>query len=127
MVEAVKQNFPQREIADASYQLQTEIDAGERVVVGVNRFQSSGEAEIRTLRIDPGIERKQLDRLQGVRARRDAGAVETTLSDLRHGAAQPDANLMPALLQCARAHASEGELIAALQDVWGAYRETPVY
>ena len=127
MVEAVKQNFPQREIADASYELQTEIDAGERVVVGVNRFQTSGEAEIQTLRIDPAIERKQLDRLQGVRARRDAGAVEATLADLRHAAARPDANLMPALLRCARAHASEGEIIAALQVVWGAYRETPVY
>jgi methylmalonyl-CoA mutase N-terminal domain/subunit len=127
MVEAVKQNFPQREIADASYALQTEIDAGERVVVGVNRFQSTGDAEIPTLHIDPAIERKQLDRLQGVRARRDAGAVMDTLADLRHDAARPHANLMPALLRCARVHASEGEIIAALQNVWGAYRETPVF
>jgi methylmalonyl-CoA mutase N-terminal domain/subunit len=127
MVEAVKQNFPQREIADSSYELQTEIDAGARVVVGVNRFQTSGEAEIPTLHIDPAIERKQLDRLQGVRARRDAGAVEDALADLRRAAARTDANLMPVLLQCARAHASEGEIIAALQAVWGAYRETPVY
>jgi methylmalonyl-CoA mutase N-terminal domain/subunit len=127
MVEAVKQNFPQREIADASYELQTEIDAGERVVVGVNRFQNRGDAEIPTLRIDPAIERKQLDRLQGVRARRDAAAVERGLGILRDAAARPEANLMPALLECARAHASEGEIIAALQDVWGAYRETPVY
>src|ERR1700710_2978031 len=87
MVDAVKQNFPQREIADASYELQTEIDAGERVVVGVNRFQSRGDVEIATLRIDPAIERKQLDRLQGVRARRDAGAVETSLARLRADAA----------------------------------------
>ena len=127
MVEAVKQNFPQREIADASYELQTAIDAGERVVVGVNRFQSRGDAEIPTLRIDPALERKQLDRLQGVRARRDAGAVEATLADLRDDAARTDANLMPALLRCARAHASEGEIVAALQDVWGSYLETPVY
>jgi methylmalonyl-CoA mutase N-terminal domain/subunit len=127
MVEAVKQNFPQREIADASYWLQTEIDAGARVVVGVNRFESSDDAQIQTLRIDPALERKQLDRLQGVRAVRDAGAVEATLADLRHHAGRPDANLMPALLECARAHASEGEIIAALQDVWGAYLETPVY
>ena len=127
MVEAVKQNFPQREIADASYELQTAIDAGERVVVGVNRFHSDDDVEIATLRIDPALERKQLDRLQGVRARRDARTVEATLSDLRSAAARTDVNLMPALIACARAHASEGEIIAALQDVWGGYRETPVY
>ncbi len=127
MVEAVKQNFPQREIADASYELQTAIDAGERVVVGVNRFQSDLDPQIPTLRIDAAIERKQLDRLQGVRARRDAVAVETALAGLRDGAARDRCNLMPALLRCARAHASEGEIIGALQDVWGGYRETPVF
>ncbi|MGH2942697.1 MAG: acyl-CoA mutase large subunit family protein [Solirubrobacteraceae bacterium] len=127
MVEAVKQNFPQREIADASYALQIAIDAGDRVVVGVNRFRSHGDAAIQTLRIDPALERKQLDRLQGVRARRDAAAVERTLVDLRDAAAGARTNLMPALLQCARAHATEGEIIVALQDVWGGYRETPVY
>src|SRR5436309_339859 len=126
-VEAVKQNFPQREIADASYELQGEIDALQRTVVGVNRFQTQGDAAIATLRIDPSLERKQLDRLQGVRARRDAVAVTASLGTLREGAARAHVNLMPALLECARAHASEGEIIAALQDVWGAYRETPVY
>ena len=89
MVEAVKQNFPQREIADAAYELQTAIDAGERIVVGVNRFESRGDADIQTLRIDPALERKQLDRLQGVRARRDGRAVEATLADLRDDAARP--------------------------------------
>jgi methylmalonyl-CoA mutase, N-terminal domain len=127
MVEAVKLNFPQREIADAAYELQTAIDAGQRIVVGVNRFQSRGDREIQTLRIDPALERKQLDRLAGVRARRDGRDVDASLAGLRVAAARPEVNLMPALLQCARAHASEGEIIAALQDVWGEYRETPVY
>jgi methylmalonyl-CoA mutase N-terminal domain/subunit len=62
-----------------------------------------------------------------VRARRDARVVDATLGELRDGAARPGKNLMPALLRCARAHASEGEIIAALQDVWGGYLETPVY
>jgi methylmalonyl-CoA mutase N-terminal domain/subunit len=62
-----------------------------------------------------------------VRAQRDSCAVEATLADLRDGAAHARGNLMPALLQCARAHASEGEIITALQDVWGGYIETPVY
>jgi methylmalonyl-CoA mutase N-terminal domain/subunit len=127
MVEAVKQNFPQREIADASYALQREIDDGRRVVVGVNRFESRGDGEIATLRIDPALERKQRGRLQAVRARRDGAAVDAALRELRRVAARDDVNVLPQLLACARAHASEGEIIAALQAIWGAYTETPVY
>jgi methylmalonyl-CoA mutase N-terminal domain/subunit len=127
MVESVKRNYPQREIADASFTLQQEIDAGERVVVGVNRFLAEDEQPIPTLRIDPALERKQLDRLQGARAARDGAAVEATLAALREHAAHPDRNLMEPLLACARAHASEGEIIEALQQVFGDYTETPVF
>ncbi len=126
MVEAVKQNFPQREIADAAFALQCEYDGRERILVGVNGYVDAGDEEIPTLRIDPELERKQLGRLESVRARRDAGAVERTLTVLRAGAAGPT-NLMPALLDCARAHASEGEIVRALQDVFGTYTETPVF
>jgi methylmalonyl-CoA mutase N-terminal domain/subunit len=127
MVEAVKQNFPQREIADAAFELQQEIDAGRRIVVGVNRFTEGDDAEPPILRIDPALERKQIDRVQAVRARRDAAAVEASLSALRAAAEKPDVNLMPLLLDAARVHATEGEIVDALQDVWGAYTETPVY
>ncbi|HTB70747.1 MAG TPA: methylmalonyl-CoA mutase family protein [Solirubrobacteraceae bacterium] len=127
MVEAVKRNYPQREIADAAFVLQQEIDAGERVVVGVNRYTADDEQPIPTLRIDPALERKQLDRLQGARARRDGAAVEATLAALREDAAHPDRNLMDQLLACARAHASEGEIVESLQRVFGDYRETPVF
>jgi methylmalonyl-CoA mutase N-terminal domain/subunit len=127
MVEAVKQNFPQREIADAAFALQCEYDSHERILVGVNDYVDAGDDEIPTLRIDPELERKQLGRLQAVRARRDATEVERTLTALRDGAAREQANLMPALLDCARAHASEGEIVRALQDVFGTYRETPVF
>jgi methylmalonyl-CoA mutase N-terminal domain/subunit len=128
MVEAVKQNFPQREIADAAFALQCEYDSRERILVGVNDYVDAGDEEIPTLRIDPELERKQLGRLQAVRARRDAGAVERSLTALRAGAAgAARPNLMPALLDCARAHASEGEIVRALQDVFGTYRETPVF
>jgi methylmalonyl-CoA mutase, N-terminal domain len=126
MVEAVKQNFPQREIADASYELQQEIDSGRRLVVGVNAFTDGGDDETPILRIDPALERKQVGRLQAARARRDAAAAEASLERLREAAAG-SANLMPLLLDCARAHASEGEIIAALQRVWGDYTETPVF
>ncbi|MEA2241801.1 MAG: methylmalonyl-CoA mutase, N-terminal domain [Solirubrobacteraceae bacterium] len=127
MVEAVKRNFPQREIADAAFELQTEYDRRTRILVGVNDYVDAGEEEIPILRIDPELERKQIGRLQAVRARRDAGAVQRTLADLRAHAARDGANLMPPLLDAARAHASEGEIVSALQDVFGTYRETPVF
>ncbi|HWV87516.1 MAG TPA: methylmalonyl-CoA mutase family protein [Capillimicrobium sp.] len=127
MVAAVKDNFPQREIADAAFELQQEIDSGRRVVVGVNRYTEGDDAQPPILRIDPALERKQIDRVRAVRARRDAAAVEASLSALRAAAEKPDVNLMPLLLDAARVHATEGEIVHALQDVWGAYTETPVY
>jgi methylmalonyl-CoA mutase N-terminal domain/subunit len=128
MVEAVKQNFCQREIADASYELQQEIDAGRRMVVGVNAYTEGNEFdETPLLKIDPALERKQIDRLQGVRARRDGAAVEASLGTLRAAAARPSENLMAPLIECARVHASEGEIIEALQGVFGSYTETPVF
>src|SRR3954464_9930651 len=126
MVEAVKMNFPQREIADAAFELQSEIDQGERVVVGCNRYRHEDEAELPTLRIDPTLEAKQIGRVQAVRARRTGDGVEQALRKVRETAAS-QANLMPALLDAARAHATEGEIIDALQDVWGSYTETPVF
>ncbi len=127
MVDAVKLNYPQREIADAAFALQQEIDAGERIVVGVNSFQAAGEEPIPTLRVDPALERKQIDRLRGARARRDGAEVERTLAALREQAARPEVNLMDPLLDCARAHASEGEIVESLQQVFGDYAETPVF
>jgi methylmalonyl-CoA mutase, N-terminal domain len=126
MVEAVKRNYPQREIADAAFTLQQDIDAGERVVVGVNRFCEGDEGEPETLRIDPALERKQIDRLQSARARRSGAEVERTLADLRTAAAG-EANLMDPLIECARARASEGEIIESLQQVFGRYTESPVF
>ena len=127
MVQAVKLNYPQREIADASFALQQEIDGAERVVVGVNRYLANDEVPIPTLRVDPALERKQVGRLQAARAKRDGLAVERALSTLREDAAHEDRNLMEPLLACARAHASEGEIIESLQQVFGDYSETPVF
>jgi methylmalonyl-CoA mutase N-terminal domain/subunit len=126
MVEAVKRNFPQREIANAAFDLQCAIDDGKRVVVGVNRFTEGGEKQTPILHIDPALERKQVGRLESVRAARDGVAVERTLAELR-AAAGAQRNLMPVLIDAARAHASEGEIVEALQDVWGSYTENPVF
>jgi methylmalonyl-CoA mutase N-terminal domain/subunit len=125
MVEAIKQSYPQREIADASFRYQQEVESGQRIVVGVNRYQSLDD-ETAILKIDPGLERKQQDRLAGVRARRRGEEVEETLARLREVAAT-DANLMDPLIECARAQASEGEIIESLQRVFGSYTETPVF
>ena len=127
MVQAVKDGFPQREIADAAYALQKEIDSGRRIVVGVNAYTEGDERETPILRIDPALERKQIERLSSVRGRRDAATVEATLASVKGAASNRADNLMPYLLDAARAHASEGEIVQALQEVWGRYREAPMF
>ncbi len=126
MVDAVKQNYPQREIADASFQLQEEIESGKRLIVGVNSYQQAEDTEPEILRIPPELERKQVGRVQAVRAGRDSAAVEAALADLRDAAAG-ERNTMEPLLDCARAHVSEGEIVESLQQVFGTYTETPVF
>ena len=126
MVEAVKRNFPQREIADASWRYQTEVDQQQRFVVGVNKYENPDEEQIEILRIDPALERKQIGRLEATRARRDGADVEERLGELKEAAAA-GRNLMYPLIDCARARCSEGEMIGALQHVFGSYRESPVF
>jgi methylmalonyl-CoA mutase, N-terminal domain len=125
MVEAIKQNFPQREIADASFRYQQEVDQRKRIVVGVNEYVSD-ERQIPILRIDPALERKQRGRVEATKARRDSAEVERTLAELK-AAAATDANLMPSIIACAKARVSEGEMVAALQQVFGSYTELPVF
>jgi methylmalonyl-CoA mutase, N-terminal domain len=96
------------------------------VIVGVNRYQQEDDRDLSILRIPAELERKQIGRVKAVRARRDAEAVESALAELREAAAA-DRNLMEPLLDCARAHASEGEIVESLQHVFGTYTETPVF
>jgi methylmalonyl-CoA mutase N-terminal domain/subunit len=126
MVAAIEQNYPQREIADASFRLQQEIERGQRIVVGVNRYQQHDDPGLEILKIPPELERKQIGRVQAVRARRDSQAAERALAELRDSAAA-GRNLMEPLLDCARAHCTEGEIIQSLQRVYGTYTETPVF
>src|SRR5512144_1701307 len=99
MVAAIEQNMPQREIADAAYRYQQEVEAEERVVVGVNRYATDAEEEIELLRIDPALEQKQGERVQALRGRRDSAAVEASLVRLKEAAAHEDQNLMPLLVE----------------------------
>jgi methylmalonyl-CoA mutase N-terminal domain/subunit len=125
-VAAVKQGFPQREIADAAFELQQEIDAGHRIVVGVNAFTEGDQQATEILRIDHALEQKQIERLKAARADRDLPALESALSAIRD-AADGDQNLMPLLIEAARIGATEGEIVLALQEVWGDYREAPAF
>jgi methylmalonyl-CoA mutase N-terminal domain/subunit len=127
VVEAIKDNFFQREIADASFRYQAEVEREERVVVGVNRYTVDEERGLEILRIDPALEAKQIERVRGVRARRDAAAVEAALARLKEAATRDDVNLMPLIVDAARDYVTMGEMCDALRDVWGVWRETPVF
>jgi methylmalonyl-CoA mutase N-terminal domain/subunit len=127
VVAAIKENFFQREIAEASFRYQSELERGERVIVGVNRFQEPDEKPIEILHIDRALEQKQVDRVRALRGRRDAAAVEQALGRLKEDAAVADRNLMPAIVAASRAYATMGEMCDALRDVWGTWRETPVF
>jgi methylmalonyl-CoA mutase N-terminal domain/subunit len=126
VVAAIKDSFFQREIADAAARYQAEVERRERIVVGVNRYESD-EAEVDILRIDPTLERKQIERVRALRARRDAAAVEEALAALKNAAAREDVNLMPLIVDASRAYVTMGEMCDALREVWGVWRETPVF
>src|SRR5436189_1031280 len=127
MVEAIKRGFPQREIADASFRYQQEVDSRKRIVVGVNEYRQEDEQGLELHRPDPAVERKQADRLQRTHAARDSAAVEGALAALAAAGATDGENLMPHFLDAARVRASEGEMVAALQGVFGRYTEHPVF
>ena len=127
VIPAIEQNFQQREIAEASFRYQSEVERGERVVVGVNRYEQEDEQAIEILRIDPVLEQKQVERVQAVRARRDATAAEPALARLKEDATHEDRNLMEPIMDASRAYVTMGEMCDALREVWGTWRETPVF
>jgi len=127
VVAAIKENFFQREIADASFRYQREVEQQQRVIVGVNRYELEDEAELEILKIDPSLEQQQIERVQALRARRDSGKVESALARLKEGAASDDVNLMPSIVDASREYVTMGEMCDALREVWGVWRETPVF
>jgi methylmalonyl-CoA mutase, N-terminal domain len=126
VVAAIKDNFFQREIAEASFRYQSEVERDERVIVGVNRYGLQEEPPLEILRIDPALERKQIARVQALRAKRDPAAAESALAMLKQAAAG-DTNLMPPIIDAAKASVTMGEMCDALREVWGVWRETPVF
>jgi methylmalonyl-CoA mutase N-terminal domain/subunit len=122
MIAAVEAGFPQSEIAAASYRYQKEIEAGERVIVGVNRFQSEDQP-IELLQIDESSGEHQVKKLEALKQRRDNSAVRKSLDALRR-AAEGTENTMPFLLDAVRAYATLGEICDSLRGVFGTYQET---
>ncbi|HWB83676.1 MAG TPA: methylmalonyl-CoA mutase family protein [Bryobacteraceae bacterium] len=122
MIAAIEAGFPQAEIAAASYRYQREVESEERIIVGVNRFQSEDQP-IELLEIDETAGRHQEEKLVALRARRDNGNVQKTLAALAR-AAQGTENTMPYILDAVRAYATLGEICGTLREVFGSYRET---
>ena len=127
VIPAIEENFFQREIADASFRYQAEVEAKQRIIVGVNRYEAQEEAPIELLRVDPALETKQIERVQATRAQRDGAKVEAALTALKEGAAKDDVNLMPLIVDASREYVTMGEMCDALREVWGVWRETPVF
>jgi methylmalonyl-CoA mutase N-terminal domain/subunit len=126
VVPAIEEGWFQREIAMSAMLQQREVEAGDRIVVGVNRFiEGSEEVEIDTLRIDPEIEKNQVAQMAELREHRDPEAVERTLRELRESSRTGE-NLVPHILECARAYCTLYEIRRAMEDVFGSFKE-PVF
>ena len=129
-IRAIEENFFQREMAEHAYRVARRQDAGEAVVVGVNRYveEDGGDAgPVPVHRVDPDTERRQVERLRRIRAERDGAAVERALEEVRRTARDPGANLMPPTIAAVRARATGGEIVRALRQVFGSYSETAVF
>ena len=122
-VDAIEAGFQKREIEASAYRVAQEIDSGQRVVVGVNRFTLDEEEPYEPLRVDPAIEEAQSARLAALRSARDQGSVDRTLGELRT-AADGTENVLYPMREALRARATVGEVCGALRDVWGTYRPT---
>ncbi|MEU3461459.1 methylmalonyl-CoA mutase family protein [Streptomyces sp. NPDC006733] len=125
-VSAIEQGFQKGEIERNAYRIALEQDSGERVVVGMNRFQLDEEDPYDPLRVDPAIEAQQAERLAALRAGRDQGAVDTALAELRK-AARGTENVLYPMKDALRARATVGEVCNALREVWGTYVPTDAF
>jgi methylmalonyl-CoA mutase N-terminal domain/subunit len=123
MIAAIEKNFPQREIANASYEYQRAVERADKIIVGVNAFESGREEAIEILQIDPNAQSHQAKKLAALRAKRDNGRVRASLDALQR-AAEGTENTMPFILDAVRAYATLGEICDALREVFGSYQET---
>ncbi len=126
ILKAIELGFPQQEIADAAYKYQQQIDNNEKIVVGVNKYRMEQEQPIETLKIDPAVEKKQLDRLKKVKQERDNSKVKDRLAELK-GAAEKGQNLMPYIINSVREYATLQEICDTFRNVYGTYRDPAMF
>jgi methylmalonyl-CoA mutase N-terminal domain/subunit len=127
IVKSVEEGYPQREIARSAYDFQRQVDSGEKVIVGVNRYQQDDEGDpIPTLKIDIESERRQMDRVRDVRARRDAAAAERGLAAVRNACRDQSANVMPAIVDAVKSHVTLGEICEIFREEFGVHTD-PAY
>jgi len=126
MLAAIEQGFPQMEISEAAYNYQKQVDRGDKVLVGVNKYISEEETPIETLKIDEKLEEKQIKCVQEVRRTRDNRTVARTLNELRQ-ACKDDKNVMPYVIEAVRAYATEQEICDVYREVYGEYRDPGFY
>jgi methylmalonyl-CoA mutase N-terminal domain/subunit len=117
---AIEQGFVQREIQESAYKYQKAVEQGERIVVGLNKFQVQEPKPTGLLRVDPVVREQQMKKLQRLKEKRDNGAVQASLAGLKKGA-QGEDNLLPLILQAVRAYATLGEICDTLREVFGEY------
>jgi methylmalonyl-CoA mutase, N-terminal domain len=122
MLRAIELGYVQREIQESAYRYQRAIESKDAIVVGVNSYPTDEGSPVTILRVDPAVERAQIERLRALRERRDSAAAEKTLSRLEE-AARGTENLLPRILDCVEAYATVGEISNRLRKVWGEYRE----
>jgi methylmalonyl-CoA mutase N-terminal domain/subunit len=125
MLRAIETGYVQREIQEAAYRYQRAVESKEEIVVGVNRFQIEADPPVSLLRIDPALEKAQIERVRALRARRNAPITEAALGKLEQAATTSE-NLLPRILECVESYATVGEISNRLRRVWGEYRETSV-
>ena len=119
-VAAVESGFVQEEIERAAFEFQQQVEAGERIIVGVNEFHDSSDERIELLRIDPAAEQRQLERTARVRSERNAEDAAAAIGAVRE-AARGDANMLPPMREALRARCSVGEICETLREEWGMY------
>jgi methylmalonyl-CoA mutase N-terminal domain/subunit len=126
MIPSILKGYVQKQIQESAFRTQKDIEKGERVVVGINKFQMEEKKPLDLLRVDPAVRQLQIEKLSRVKARRNASRVQSALEQLRKGAKQKDVNLLPLILEAVREYATLGEICQLLREEFGEHRETIV-
>jgi methylmalonyl-CoA mutase N-terminal domain/subunit len=125
MIKAIQRGFVQQEIQNSAYEFQRMVDSGEALVVGVNKFEIDREESIAIQRIDEALERRQIERVRGLRARRNAGQWQSAIARVKRAASTGE-NLLPVVIEAVENYCTVGEVSNALRSVFGEHRETVV-